>query len=342
MKHLIKTSLWLLAFMAVGGMLVSCVEEEQEPDFSETGGSTSAKIDVKMPAPGYYGGFYPGSKVLLKGSGFSGRDEVYVQRATYHYNGDAEQEEYVTDGPKVRAEVTDYTSAELTFLVPGEVVQGDGTALVFFKREGKEYRLGRMNVQPFPVYLEAPGPLMEGGLAYLRSHNTEFAFGNGDKVFLQNCVEQNGRWVGVGKKIQAEVESMEPSALCFIVPQQITGQVLVTLEHNGAESALDGYFVIESLISYISLDYPYANINQNVDLIFHGNDNLFTNTDEVYLRPVRGGEKVEATIIYFEGRRLSFRVPDLFNGAYGEAVVILRHYGVEYELEERLQIYGNY
>lgn len=341
MKHLIKTSLWLLAFMTAGGMLVSCVEEEQEPDFSETGGSTSAKIDVKMPAPGYYGGFYAGSEVLLKGSGFSGSDEVYVQRATYQYD-DNDYEEYVADGPKVRAEVTHFTSAELTFLVPGEVIQGYGPALVFFKRGGKEYRLGYMNVQPFPVRLEMTGPLIGGGLAYLRSSNIEFAFGNGDKVFLQNCVEQNGSWVGVGKKIQVVVESMEPSELCFIVPQQITGEVLVIFEHNGGEAALDGYFVVESFLSYVSLSYPHAMIYQDVDLIFHGAGNLFTNTDEVYLRPVRGGEEVKATITYREGRRLSFIVPDLFNGASGEAVVILRHYGVEYELDGILQIYGNY
>lgn len=341
MKHLIKTSLWLLAFMVAGGMLVSCVEEEQEPDFSEAGGSTSAKIDVKMPAPDY-GAFYAGSEVLLKGSDFSGRDEVYVQRATYHYNEDTEQDEYVADGSKVRAEVTGYTSTELTFLVPSEVVQGYGIALVFFKRGGKEYRLGRMNVQPFPVSLEMHGPLMEGGLAYLRSHNPEFTFGNDDKVFLQNCVEQNGSWVGVGKKIQAEVESINSSELYFIVPQQITGEVLVILEHNGGEAALDSYFVVESFLSYVSLDYQYVMVNQEVNLIFYGNDNLFTNTDEVYLRPVRGGEEVKASVTYREGRRLSFIVPDLFNGASGEAVVILRHYGVEYELQEILQIYGNY
>lgn len=341
MKHLIKTSLWLLAFMTAGGMLVSCVEEEQEPDFSEAGGSTSAKIDVKMPAPGSQV-LYVGSEVLLKGSDFSGRDEVYVQRATYHYNEDTDEEEYVTDGPKVRAEVTGYTSAELTFLVPDEVVQGQGTALVFFKRGGKEYRLGRMEIQPFPVSLEMYGQLMGGGLAYLRSYNPEFAFGNDDKVFLQNCVEQNGIWVGVGEKIQAEVQSINSSELYFIVPQQIKGEVLIILEHNGGEAALDGYFAVESFLSYVSLDSQHVMVNQEVNMIFRGDDNLFTDTDEVYLRPVRGGEKVEAAITYRDGRRLSFIVPDLFNGASGEAVVILKHYGVENELQEILQIYGNY
>lgn len=337
MKHLIKTSLWLLAFMTAGGMLVSCVEEEQEPDFSETGGSTSAKIDVKMPAPGYYGGFYAGSEVLLKGSGFSGSDEVYVQCATYRYNEDTEQEEYVTDGPKVQAEVTDYTSTELTFLVPGEVAQSYGTALVFFKRGGKEYRLGRMEIQPFPVYLDFSGQLIEGSLVYLRS-NSDFAFGNNDKVFLQNCVEHNGNWQGVGQKIQAKVESINSSELCFVMPQQITGEVLVILEHNGIASALNDYFVVDSFMSYVSLEDFYAIINQDVNLRFHGAGSFFADTDKVYLRPVGGGDKMEATITYRAGSMLSFRVPDLFNGASGDAFVILEHYGAEYQLDNPLII----
>lgn len=341
MKHLIKTSLWLLAFMIAGGMLVSCVEEEQEPDFDETGGSASAKIDVKMPAPSYYGSFYAGSEVLLKGSGFSGRDEVYVQRATYRYNEDTDQEEYVADGPKVRAEVTDYTSVELTFLVPGEVAQSYGTALVLFKRGGKEYQLGRMEISPFPVHLEASRPLIGGSLVYLIS-TSDFAFGNNDKVFLQNYVEHNGNRQGVGEKIQAKVESINSSKLCFVIPQQITGEVLVILEHNGIASALDDYFVVDSFMPYISLD-PYAIISQNANLLFRGaGSSFFTDTDKVYLRSVRGGSKVKVTITYRDGSTLSFRVPDLFNGGSGEVFVILEHYGVEYQLDNILPIYRNY
>lgn len=339
MKHLIKTSLWLLTFMTAGGLLVSCVEEEQEPDFGETGGSTSAKIDVKMPAPGYYGGFYPGSEVLLKGSGFSGRDEVYVQRATYQYD-DNDYEEYVADGPKVRAEVTRFTSAELTFLVPVEVVQNYSSVLVFFKRDGKEYRLGHMDVQPFPVHLDMPD-MVAGSIITMRSDNLDFAFVDGDKIFLQNCVEHNGNREGVGEKIQAVVESMETSELCFIVPQQITGQVLVILEHKGIEFTLEGYFEVRSLSSVVSLSTFGAYIGEEIHLMTNAG-NFFTSTDEVYLRPVKGGEKVKAQITYRNDWQLSFRVPDLFNGAYGEAVVILKHYREEYQLDGILQIYGNY
>lgn len=435
MKHLIKTSLWLLAFMTAGGMLVSCVEEEQEPDFGETGGSTSAKIDVKMPAPGSQA-FYAGGKVLLKGSGFSGSDEVYVQHATYQYDDDTDYEEYVADGPKVRAEVTNYTSAELTFVIPSEVFENEynNEVLVFIKRKGTEYRLGHMQLGAFPVYLITAGQVLSGDEVTLERENQSIAFTSDTKVYLQNTAYDNdGIRVGIGEKIQAEVISFHASQLCFRVPSNIIGEALIILQYNGVECKLDNVLIVESPVrmdreetiigepvilrsynnSFASTDKvylqpvvttdnggyadkgdriqaivtgafsdelnftaPFEAIGMNAVIWVHDNlefrlpnyltvhipialdyDRLnvgsvaylmtfpeyfaFKSTDEIYLQSVTGNEeKVKVNIVHFDEQRLSFLVPDLFNGISGEAIVIFKRNGKEYELGQRVKIFA--
>lgn len=436
MKYLTKITLWLLAFITASGLLISCVEDEQAPDFDKMGESTS-DIDVKMPAPDSKT-FFPGSKVLLKGSGFSASDEVYVQYANYHDDEETDTDEYLPEGSKVKAEVKNFTSTELTFLVPSEITEdrGYGYAVVFFKRGGEEYELGFLYFGPFPVNYDSFGTLMGGDILPLTTTDSYFEFSDKDKVFLQNgVISENGTIQGVGEKIPAEVESVNANELRFIVPLSYVGTAVVILGHDDVEYRLEGLLPVMSpvmvntpdavggmdvelslrsnFLSFDKADKIYlqpvvendkgelvdngdriaATISMNGDknlsfivpveavgtymVIWEHNGvecrtmnylrvlfpvysefeaarigdiislrsmagNLFTSADEVYLRPIDGGNKVKAEIVSIEEWVLLFTVPDLFQGTYGKARVILKHNGVEHELDPLITVYGIY
>ncbi len=241
MKHLIKKSLLLVAVLAASSLWVSCVEDEKEPSFIESGTEGDGTIDVKMPAPGSIN-FNLGSEVVLKGNGFSSRDKVYVQQ-----RDDYDSEGGGAIGRKIQAEINHFSSSELTFIIPGDLLEGEqyGSAYVYFKRDGKEYKLGFLYIEQLAVYLTSNEALI-GDVVSIISENPYFSFNNSDKVFLQKINKYSGQ-TGVGEKIQTAIKRVETNQLTFIVPNkvEVNSSYQVFLEHNGVELRL------ESSILYI-------------------------------------------------------------------------------------------
>lgn len=138
----------ILLPLAVAAMSVTaCVEDEQTP-FSDGDEGLGGYINVKLPSYGY---FYPGSVVMLRGSGFSGSDRVLVQNddgidgdastgSGQDNNGDG-QPDVMTE---VEATVQSYSDDYLCFIIPGEITYSD--AIVYIVRDGVKYEIGLIRV----------------------------------------------------------------------------------------------------------------------------------------------------------------------------------------------------
>lgn len=344
MKHLIKTTLLLFAVLLVNSVCVSCVESEQEPDFGGTDVDTTDNIDVKMPAPGSIS-LFMGGKVLLKGSGFSARDEVYVQRRTYNnddYDNDYSRS-YIAAGEKIQAVVTGFTSTELTFLIPSEVFGDEnyGEAYVFFKRDGSEYKLGYMYVEPFPVYLAIGEYTTRGSSVALQSDYPGVTFTSGDKVYLQNFRDANGNIPDTADKLQAEVTEVTSNQLLFTAPFGLKEDVtyLIFLEQDGVEYRLDTYLTVRPI------DVNIEALSRGEVLLRTYNSFSFLEGDRICLQrmggtdnqgyPIGYGEKITAEVKSVGASDLVFKIP---SGIVGEFIIILIRNGVECNLNQIFSI----
>lgn len=328
MKHLIKTSLLLIALLAASSVWVSCVEDEKEPSFTDGGGTDN--IDVKMPSPNY-ASFNLGSEVILKGSGFSQRDEVYVQQRVYNDSYDEGYGDYEATGAKVKAKITKYTSTELTFVIPDDALGGEngGEVYVFFRRNGKEYKLGYMSINPLDLSLMT-GEVSVGGQVTVESQTPSVSFNQSDKVFLQKMeFDYNGRMVGIGDKIQVEVIAANPNQLTFVVPfgLDVECEYFVFVEQSERKFRLESRLFVRSL----RLDIQGNNgggfyASSKVYLIGYDDSFTFLRNDKVYLQrhagwddmgqPIGMGEKISANVVDIAPEVLTFDLPSNISGEY--------------------------
>lgn len=351
MKHLIKTSLLLIALLAASSVWVSCVEDEKEPSFTDGGGT--GNIDVKMPSPNY-ASFNLGSEVILKGSGFSQRDEVYVQQRVYDDSYDEGYGDYGTTGAKVKAKITKYTSTELTFIIPDDALGGEswGEAYVFFRRNGKEYKLGYMSIEPLDLSL-MKGQASIGGQETVESRTPSVSFSQSDKVFLQKVgSDYNGHSIGTGDKIQAEVIAANPDQLTFVVPfgLDVDCPYLVFIEQSERK------FKLESILFVIPLRLDIQGNNgggfyagSKVHLIGYDDSFTFLRNDKVYLQrhagwddmgqPIETGEKISANVVDIAPRVLTFDLPSNISGEYniylmrGEGACMIGLINIQFPVE---------
>lgn len=338
MKHLIKKSLLLVAVLAASSLWVSCVEDEKEPSFSESGTEGDETIDVKMPAPGSIN-FNLGSEVVLKGNGFSSRDKVYVQQ-----RDDYDGEGGVATGRKIQAEINHFSSSELTFIIPGDLLEGQqyGSAYVYFKRDGKEYKLGYLYIEPVNVYLQANDPMV-GDVVTLMSENSNFSFSNSDKVFLQKSDEYSPE-TGIGEKIKVEIKQVNTNQLEFVVPKvEVDASYLILLEHNGVELRLNEQLYVRPLELTITSGDIYAGGKVTVEM---RNQSHFSGTEKIYLQRMAGydekgniigsGEKFLAEVVdNMSSRVLTFEVPVNISGDF---IIIVERDEVEYLVNNVLDV----
>lgn len=331
MKHLIKTSLLLIALLAASSVLVSCVEDEKEPSFTDGGGTDD--IDVKMPAPGY-ASFNLGSEVILKGSGFSQRDEVYVQQRVYNDSYDEGYGDYEATGAKVKAKITKYTSTELTFVIPDDALGGEngGEVYVFFRRNGKEYKLGYMSINPLDLSLMT-GEVSVGGQVTVESQTPSVSFNQSDKVFLQKMeFDYNGRMVGIGDKIQAEVIAANPNQLTFVVPfgLDVEYEYFVFVEQSERKFRLESRLFVIPLRLRVQGDNSGPFYAGSKAYLIPADEFSFLRNDKVYLQHVGWddmgqligmGEKISANVVDINSRMLSFELPSNISGNYNVYLV---------------------
>mgnify|MGYP000762610212 CR=1 FL=1 len=331
MKHLIKTSLLLIALLAASSVCVSCVEDEKEPSFTD-GGETD-NIDVKMPAP-YTVSLNLGSEVILKGSGFSQRDEVYVQQRVHNDSYDEGYGDYGTTGAKVKAKITKYTSTELTFIIPDDALGGEnsGEAYVFFRRNGKEYKLGYMSIEPLDLSLMTGQPSV-GGQVTVESRTPSVSFSQSDKIFLQKVeLDYNGRPIGTGDKIQAEVIAANPNQLTFVVPfgLDVECEYFVFVEQSERKFRLELTLFVIPLRLRIQGDNGGLFYAGSKAYLIPDDEFSFLRNDKVYLQHAEWddmgqligmGEKISANVVDINSRMLSFELPSNISGNYNVYLV---------------------
>lgn len=345
MKHLIKTSLLLIALLAASSVYVSCVEDEKEPSFTDGGGT--GNIDVKMPAP-YTVSLNLGSEVILKGSGFSQRDEVYVQQRVHNDSYDEGYGDYGTTGAKVKAKITKYTSTELTFIIPDDALGGEnsGEAYVFFRRNGKEYKLGYMSIEPLNVYV-MNGDATIGGWVTLRSEIESLIFTKSDKVFLQKVeFDYNGKPVAVSDKVQAEVIEAISDQLTFTVPITLTeGQYSIFVEQSNFKFRVNDFLFLSPFVVGIDGYNGYSYYSGEIVHLFMQSNSSFLESDKVFLQRYGGqdadgnligtGEKVLAQVVNFSLSDLFFELP---MGIWGEYIICLKRGDAEFVLRQPINI----
>ena len=221
----------ILLPLAVAAMSVTaCVEDEQAP-FSDGDEGLGGYINVKLPSYGY---FYPGSVVMLRGSGFSGSDRVLVQNddgidgdastgSGQDNNGDG-QPDVMTE---VEATVQSYSDDYLCFIIPGEITYSD--AIVYIVRDGVKYEIGLIRVtMPYlsNCYQDGDMTLIELG---------GYDFDGSDHVYLRAIgYDDDGNMVVSSVLQEANVTGTDYSLLtaeaCLI------GDAQVWWEHNGEMS----------------------------------------------------------------------------------------------------------
>ena len=221
----------ILLPLAVAAMSVTaCVEDEQAP-FSDGDEGLGGYINVKLPSYGY---FYPGSVVMLRGSGFSGSDRVLVQNddgidgdastgSGQDNNGDG-QPDVLTE---VEATVQSYSDDYLCFIIPGEITYSD--AIVYIVRDGVKYEIGLIRVtMPYlnNCYQDGDMTMIELG---------GYDFDESDHVYLRSIgYDDDGNMVVSNVLQEANVTGTDYSLLtaeaCLI------GDAQVWWEHNGEMS----------------------------------------------------------------------------------------------------------
>lgn len=221
----------MLATFMLTGIFTSCVEKEQAPYFDDgeegTDGNTSGYfIDAKLPAPDMIS-FYVGDEVIVKGSGFSSSDEIYLRNYDYEYNEDADRNgEY--NPLNIKAEIKEVNSDRLTFIVPEEfnpvlshIYQGQG--MVFLMRNGREHKLGDINFNSFTSNTD-------GYTIYINGER----FNNNDKVYYQNIIidDYSDGYQLIGEKQELPIMNINEHGM-EAINKYALGFFMIFVERNG-------------------------------------------------------------------------------------------------------------
>lgn len=312
---------FVLSLMALALVMSACVEDEQAP-FSGGAGDGSGSgsyINVKLPS---HGDFYPGSVVMLSGSGFSGSDRVLVKNdfgdsgydssdGSFDYNGDG-----VPDAVgEVEAKVQSWSDDHLFFIIPGEVVTNN--VYVYFVRDGVKYTLGRLSVNyVYLNYSSQEGDLMRISLA-----------GGGfeddvNRVYVRYMgYNPAGNMVVGNAKHEASITSVSYSALDVEV--YAVGEMQLIYSRNGEEHVVgtvmaDPYTAVQ-FPPMGSVYYPGYEVNLQ--------GRCFIDGDRIRLLCTETNSYVDAeTTVGADG--ISFVVPKHSNDDTANYVVYLLRDGV--------------
>lgn len=321
--------------LLAGGMFSSCVKEESSP-FGQN------SVDAKLPYPDYSLNWKAGDEILLKGSGFTSADEIYVQ-AVY----DEVYEDYDIDGnemlevkelsPKVQARIARVSDTELVFVVPGAMYSinypGQGMNHVYLRRNGQEHLLGLYyyNTSQF-----LSGTVQSGNSLYIY---TDFL--DGDAMYLsyfdidpetKNFVLKGERYpidLGTPSSVSGTISYWEYARCPYAV-----GDMVLVHVRNGEEITPKTYGYPENVTLTFPTYYIYMDntLAHSVILQWEG----FTEDDRIVLRNDQTGEETEAPIIYRDDERLQFDKPES-EGSY--SVVLQRAGEVKVDLDKTLTIY---
>ena len=295
----------LLPLVAVVALAAGCVESEQSP-FGGGDGGGGAYVDAMLPA---YGEYYVGSKVTLRGSGFTSGDRVVVLNG---YEGDY-------GATEVEAEVADCSDSELTFVIPAGVTNTDIT--VYLVRGGVRHQLGVMRVilPQFTWYYMGINDGMPTG------EIEGYGFSWGETVLVQGLVADDyGNMAPYGEPREAEIVSWDTSRLTVNVP--VIGHARIILVHNGERTELGDVYADPHDVVEIP-EIP-SGFGSGSELTIHSK--CFNYDDRIIVRCTDGsGESIIDAPK--GGDSLMFNMPS-FGNTGCDFDICLVHNGVEYYL----------
>lgn len=233
MKNLFKLSKHVSALLIMVTMITSCVEDEQNPyALNDNGSQDNEEIDAKLPNPDNIS-FHVGDEVVVKGSGLKNADEIYIKFAydEEKYGEDLNGDGIMQKSINAKAEIKEYSSEKLIFVVPEETdpfVTRYNDFNVFLKRDGKEYKLGDIYVNS--VYSNND----QRTIMLRRDESYECAFQKDIKVYLQRFTknDETFEYELIGEKKYLEIVDLQDyyvSCNC----QNITGEWMLLYEANG-------------------------------------------------------------------------------------------------------------
>lgn len=255
MKQYSKLIKFVLATFMFAGITTSCVEKEQNPYFSEnedgTGNEDGSGFEAKLPDPGMIS-FFVGEEVIVKGSGFSNSDEIYLRNFDYEYNDDANGDG-IYNPINIKAEIKSCTSDKLIFIVPEEV-NYEYNILAYINKDGRKIKLGEViinnNIQFDINYSDM--------YSYEFSiRNYEKPFNTDAKLYLQyyNTDETTGNIELIGSPIYIEEENIVREDYMIAARYNYgLGKLKVVYELNG-ERAIIGELEFP--------EYNFANFYDN-------------------------------------------------------------------------------
>ena len=294
----------LSLFIAVTGMFVSCVKDEQAP-FS---GGEDSEFYVQLPG---YKSFIIGSEVVLKGNKLSEISKVYVEKANTEGSGESPS----ANRNRIEARITSKTNNELVFVLPAGTAMGE--PMIYYEREGETHPLNVLPVgEPWVSLYEDERVIVFRGEAPLAD----------DKIYFQ-CLKQDedtGQMAPVtGEWIESSFTYSETYG--WTVEMVCLGATYVRLVHRGEDFLLSGVVNIEPryCIRFPQTDWYH----QGDEVTLTGG--LFEEGDVIAVN----GVPAEIVSIDTANDALTFRIPE---SVLGYQSVSLWRYGVEYSLAEIL------
>lgn len=321
MKKIVRLCSVMLLIGLSGFMFNSCVEEEQNP-FEVGFADSEDGFMAKLPNPNSVS-FRVGDEVVLKGSGFSESDEVYLEfKCLESELGDINYDGIINDynTGKVKATVKNVTDSELTFVVPEEMDPSlssiyEFETTVYITHNGKEARLGILRTHSINGYFD--------------SHNNELRISDyplspDAQVYLQYFVKgENGtRPTLVGKKINVEILSANENEIVAKFNHGL-GNLKIIYEYNG-ERAICGEANFKSE-DFLQIDMSSFNRGQSYTLPWNG----CMEDDEIYLADSNRTRYVKTEITGFTENDFTILIPSTIETGVNYQL-ILKRYGLEY------------
>ena len=224
MKQLFRLNNLMLAMIMTASITTSCVESEQNPFDSGVEDGSGNFIDAQLPDPEYIN-FSIGDEVIVKGSGFTDSDKIFIHNYEYEYNEDADGNGDINP-ISVEAKIKSCTSDKLIFIVPGES-NLQYNSIVYLERNNKEYKLGEIYINNHAYYVS------KGSNRELIVVNDKLS--GDEKVYYQNIQRDNdyNEFELIGEKQEFNTIISRDENEIHINNKYALGEFMVFIEKNG-------------------------------------------------------------------------------------------------------------